>query len=146
MENTTRRSLLIFVALATIGLGGCASVHRSGPDKVVYHLDDSRNARAMLRNVANHLSVEPTARIVVVGLANGVDFLMEDAEDKNGNPYNITVEELTAKGVIFDVCEITLKARDLGKDKFIPEAKFVSSGVAEIAKLQYREGYAYVKP
>ena len=146
MANTIRRCLLIFAALAAIGLGGCASTRGSGPDKVVYHIDDSTRARALLRNVANHLSVDPTARVVVVSLADGVEFLLEDAKDKNGNPYNITVEELVAKGVKFDVCEITLKAFNLGKERFIPEASFVPSGVAEIAKLQSREGYAYVKP
>ena len=71
---------------------------------------------------------------------------MNDAKDKNGNPYNIQVEELSAKGVKFDVCEITLKNRKLKREQFIPEAKFVPSGVAEIAKLQSREGYVYLKP
>ena len=51
--------------------------------------------------------MDPTARIVVVSHALGVDFLMEGAKDKNGNPYNIPVEALVAKGVTFDVCEIT---------------------------------------
>ncbi|MBE0620272.1 MAG: DsrE family protein [Burkholderiales bacterium] len=146
MANIFRRSLLIFVAVAAMGLSGCASTRGWGPDKVVYHINDSHSARALLRNVGNHLSVDPTARIVVVSHAQGVDFLMEDAKDKNGNPYNITVEELAAKGVTFDVCEITLRSRKLNKNQFIPEAKFVPSGVGEIAKLQYREGYVYVKP
>ena len=30
--------------------------------------------------------------------------------------------------------------------QFIPEAKFVPSGVAELGKLQGRGGYAYIKP
>ena len=117
-----------------------------GPDKAVYHINDSANARALLRNVGNHLSVYPDAKIVVVSHSKGVDFLMENAQDKNGNPYNITVEDLTAKGVTFDVCEITLKSRKLQKSQFIPEVKFVPSGVGELAKLQYREGYVYIKP
>ncbi len=146
MASIFRRRMFILAAAAAIGLGGCASMRGWGPDRVVYHINDSASARALLRNVGNHLSVDPTAKIVVVSHALGVDFLMEGAKDKNGNPYNITVEELAAKGVTFDVCEITLKSRRLNKDQFIPEAKFVPSGVAEIAKLQYRQGYAYVKP
>ena len=39
-----------------------------------------------------------------------------------------------------------LKSRKLKKDQFIPEASFVPSGVGEIAKLQYREGYVYLRP
>jgi intracellular sulfur oxidation DsrE/DsrF family protein len=146
MANLLRRSVLLLAAVAAVGLSGCASMRGWGPDKAVYHINDARNATAVLRNVGNHLSVDPTARIVIVSHALGVDFLMEDAKDKNGNPYNIPVEALAAKGVTFDVCEITLKSRKLKKEQFIPEAKFVPSGVGEIAKLQYREGYVYVKP
>jgi len=49
-------------------------------------------------------------------------------------------------GVRFEVCEITLRERRLSKQQFIDYATFVPSGVAEIARLQQREGYAYLKP
>ncbi len=146
MATLFRRGILVLAAVAAIGLSGCASTRGWGPDKVVYHINNSANATDVLRNIGNHLSVDPTAKIVVVSHALGVDFLMENAKDKNGNPYNIPVEALTAKGVTFDVCEITLKGRKLKKEQFIPEAKFVPSGVGEIAKLQSREGYVYLKP
>jgi intracellular sulfur oxidation DsrE/DsrF family protein len=48
--------------------------------------------------------------------------------------------------VQFRVCEITLRERRLRRDQFLPLVKFVPSGVAEIARLQSREGYAYLKP
>ena len=135
------------VLLAAGLLSGCASTaDRAGSDKVVYHVNDSQNATAALRNIGNHLEVNPDAKIVVVTHAQGVDFLMNDAKDKNGNPYNIAVENLKTRGVTFDVCEITLRSRKLGKQQFIPEASFVPSGVAEIGKLQSREGYVYLKP
>jgi len=145
MTNIVQRSVFIFAAVVAIGLSGCASTGR-GPDKVVYHINDSVNANAVLRNAGNHLDVDPTAKIVVVSHSQGVDFLMSDAKDANGNPYNINVEKLAARGVTFDVCEITLKSRKLNKEQFIPEVKFVPSGVAEITKLQAREGYVYLKP
>lgn len=141
------------VALAA-GLGGCAAGGAgSGPqgsvgtDKVVYHVNDTR-AQAMnaLRNISNHLEVNPKAKIVVVTHAQGVDFLFDGAKDANGNPYNITVEQLKTQGVQFDVCDITLRNRKLTRAGFIPEATFVPSGVAEITRLQQREGYAYLRP
>jgi len=89
---------------------------------------------------------DPKAKIVVVTHAQGVDFLFKEARDKNGNPYQVTVEGLKERGVQFDACEITLRNRKLGKSKFIPEAAFVPSGVAEITRLQQREGYAYLRP
>jgi len=48
--------------------------------------------------------------------------------------------------VRFEVCEITLKNRNIGKDKFILDADFTPSGVVRIGQLQAREHYAYIKP
>jgi intracellular sulfur oxidation DsrE/DsrF family protein len=39
-----------------------------------------------------------------------------------------------------------LRNRKLKRGRFIPEATFVPSGVAEIARLQQREGYACLRP
>ncbi len=115
-------------------------------DKVVYHLNDTASqALGTLRNLKNHLDVDPSAKIVVVTHAQGVDALMLDAKDRNGNPYAIAIEELTRRGVKFEVCEITLKNRDLKREQFIPEASFTPSGVVRITKLQ-TQGYGYLKP
>jgi uncharacterized protein len=136
-----------------LALAGCAATGgvdpkaNVGPDKVVYHINDS-GAQAVnaLRNIGNHLEVNPKAHIVVVTHAQGVDFLMKDAKDRNGNPYDRRIEELKERGIQFDVCEITLRNRKLTRSQFIPEATFVPSGVAEITRLQQREGYAYLRP
>ncbi|MCX7893513.1 MAG: DsrE family protein [Burkholderiales bacterium] len=131
-------------------LAGCASIGHpgnAGQDKVVYHLNQGlEQATDGLRNINNHLEVNPKAKIVVVTHARGVDFLMKDAKDKNGNPYEVAVQDLKARGVEFQVCEITLRNRKLTKSQFIEEATFVPSGVGQITALQQREGYAYLKP
>jgi intracellular sulfur oxidation DsrE/DsrF family protein len=136
------RKLVALLALAA----GCAGV---GPqqDKVVYHLSEGpAQASNGLRNIGNHLEVNPQARIVVVSHARGVDFLMKDAKDANGNRYEDLVEPLKQRGVRFDVCEITLRNRKLAKEQFIADATWVPSGVAEVTRLQQREGFAYLKP
>jgi len=115
-------------------------------EKVVYHVNDSENARAALNNVNNHLNASPNAKIVVVTHGKGIDFLLEGAEDKSGNPYVIGIEALKAKGVDFRVCNNTLKSRKLEASAVVPEATIVPSGVAEIGMLQAREGYVYLKP
>lgn len=138
--------LLALAGCATTG-GGIDAKSNVAPDKVVYHINDSAEQAAnALRNIGNHLEVNPQARIVVVAHARGVDFMFDGAKDKNGNPYNIVVEELKGRGVKFDVCEITLRNRKISKNKFISEATYVPSGVAEITRLQQREGYAYLRP
>lgn len=134
------RHLFAALVLAVVSLGAWAQ------DKVVYHIDDA-NTQALkgLRNIRNHLDTEPTTKITVVTHANGVDFLMESAKDANGGAFAGPVAALVARGVTFEVCEITLKNRNLKKEQFIQEANFTPSGVVRIAKLQLA-GQAYIKP
>ena len=146
----------LIVALV-LSLSGCANTGSAtagnsltnpvGPDKVVYHLNEGlAQATNGLRNVRNHLEVNPKAQITVVAHALGVDYLMKGKKDANGNPYEPIVQDLKSQGVKFDVCEITLRNRKLTQDLFIEEVDYVPSGVAEIARLQQREGFAYLRP
>lgn len=140
MRTLARRLLVL---LAFVSLGAFAQ------DKVVYHFDDAdAQATKGLRNIRNHLDVAPETKVVVVTHAAGVDMLLEGARDKkNANiDYASLVSALKARGVRFEVCEITLRNRNLAKDKFIMDAEFTPSGVARIGQLQSREQYAYIKP
>jgi hypothetical protein len=137
---------LVFASIL-VGMSVAAESPHVGPDKVIYHINDTEGqATRAMQYISNHLEVNPKARIVIVTHAAGVDFLMRGAKTKNGNPYSIPVEELALQGVRFEVCEITLRERQLIRKQFIPEAMFVPSGVAEITRLQQREGYAYLRP
>lgn len=134
------RSTLI--ALSLVLASACAAAQ----DRVVYHINDAATqALGGLRNAKNQLDTEPSTQITFVTHANGVDFLMNDAKDRNGNAYEVAVQELVRRGVKFEVCEITLKNRQLKKDQFIAEAAFTPSGVVRITKLQ-GQGYAYLRP
>ena len=117
------------------------------PVKVVYHVNESlEQATSAIRNIRNHLSADPKAKIVVVSHAGGINFLLRDAKDKNGNPFEVAVQDLTSKGVEFRVCNFTLQARNIDPKLVLEEAKIVPSGVAEVSRLQSQEGYAYLKP
>ncbi len=113
--------------------------------KVVYHINDASVARVALRNIENHLDASPGVRIVVVTHGKGIDFLLNDAKDEKG-AYEPQVAGLRDRGVTFDVCRNTLKGRKLDDGAVIMEAQVVPAGVAEIARLQAREGYVYLKP
>ena len=118
-------------------------------DKVVYHIDNaSTQATKGLRNIRNHLDVAPQTKVMVVTHAEGVDFLLENAHDER-NPdidYSSLVSALKARGVRFEVCEITLRHRGLKKEQFNMDAEFTPSGVVRVTQLQSREGFAYIKP
>ncbi len=139
--RTLVRSLFVAVLLLASGVA-------AAQDKVIYHID---NAAAQglkgLRNIRNHLDTAPDTRIIVVTHAEGVDLLMEGAkEEKSKTEYAPLVSALKARGVKFEICEITLKNRNLKKDQFVLDADYTPSGVVRIAQLQTREHYAYIKP
>jgi len=142
------RHFMLAVLSSLLMLSGqVASAADEEPVKVVYHLNEGlEQATNALRNIRNHLSVDPGAKIVVVAHSQGVHFLLEGAKDKHKNPYNVAVETLSMEGVEFRVCAFTLKTLKIDKSKVLPEAKIVPSGVAELARLQSREGYAYIRP
>jgi intracellular sulfur oxidation DsrE/DsrF family protein len=144
------KKLLPIITSLLLALGFCsiASAQSTGNTKVVYHIDDAETQGLKgLRNIRNHLDVAPQTTIVVVTHANGVDLLMEGAKDKKSNTeYAPLVSALKSRGVKFEVCEITLKNRNLKKDQFILDADFTPSGVVRVADLQYKDGFAYIKP
>ena len=142
-STTTLRGAL---AASAISLAALWSPMALAQDRVTYHIDDaSTQGLKGLRNIRNHLDTDPTAQITVVTHAQGVDFLMEGAKDRSDTPFDATVSALKNRGVRFEVCEITLKNRNLKRDQFIHEADFTPSGVVRVAKLQ-KQGAAYIKP
>lgn len=115
-------------------------------EKVVYHVNDASLARVAMRNIQNHITASPDARIVVVTHGKGIDFLLNDAKDDKGEPYQTQVAGLKERGVDFRVCRNTLKGRKLDDGAVMMDANVVPSGVAEIGKLQAKEGFVYLKP
>ena len=134
--------LAVFAGIAMTALAAVGD-----PVKVVYHMNEGvDHAPQMLRNIRNHLNADPKAKIVVVAHAAGIDFLLRDAKDRNGNPFEVTVQDLVSRGVEFRACEYTLRSRNIDPKNVIQEAKLVPSGVAEVARLQAQEGFVYLKP
>jgi uncharacterized protein len=115
--------------------------------RTVYHFSEgAAQASRGLEYIRNQRETETNALIVAVAHAAGVDFLMKGAKSAKGNEFKTAIEDLDLLGVKFRVCEITLRERGLRRDQFLPMVEFVPSGVAEIARLQAREGYGYIRP
>ena len=116
--NTIEKTVAA-VILSIFGLVHMGTLQAAEPDKVVYHIDNAGvQATKAMRNIRNHLDTVPSTKVVVVTHADGVDFLLDGAKDpKNSNvDYGALVSALKARGVRFEVCEITLKNRNLKRD------------------------------
>jgi hypothetical protein len=144
-------------AVVVAGLAGCAAISVEGSGsrtsrepaqvKAVYHLTNGLDeAQRAVGNIRNHLNADPKAKIVVVGNGSGIEFMLDGANDRNGNPFDATIQDLKGKGVEFRLCNNTLVTRKIDRSKVIPEVTIVESGVAEAARLQIREGFAYLRP
>lgn len=150
--RATRRIALAAAAVAVIALG--VGLWGAGQQpaavaklqsRVVYHITSSQNASAALRTLRNHLAAAPDTKVVVVAHNEGVDFLLRGARDDSGELFQATVGRFKARGVDFRVCNNTLVRREIGAAGLIPEATLVPSGIAEVGRLQEKEGYAYLR-
>lgn len=133
--------------LAAAALSASLVAQAAEGTKVVYHLSEGvQQASRAIGNIRNHLNADPTAKIVVVTHGPGIDFLMDGAENMTGQKFSGAIGELSGRGVEFRVCNNTLVARKLTKDALTQEAVVVPSGVAEVANLQAKEKYVYLRP
>jgi hypothetical protein len=131
-------------APATGATAASAAIAAPAPaPKVVFQINVAEDAPTILRFVTNYLIAEPTARVAVVSYGPGIDFMLKDAKDPKGVPYEPQLAMLKAKGVDFKVCDNTLKARNATAEIVSKEATVVPGAVNEILRLQTREGYAY---
>lgn len=136
------KSFLLAAVLAT-----ALPVQAQEPIKVVYHMSEGiPQASRAVNNIRNHLAADPTAKIVVVTHGLGIDFLLDGATNQMEQPFAGAIGDLAAKGVEFRVCNNTLVARKIDAAKVALEARVVPSGVAEVARLQAREGFVYLRP
>lgn len=118
---------------------------RAEATRVVFHIATADNLAANLRTLKNHLDASPGLHAVVVAHNAGVEFLLRGARDETGRPYEEIVRDFRERGVEFRVCTNTLTRRQIDTAAVIPEAVLVPSGIAEISRLQGREGYVYLR-
>ena len=143
-------SLFLILKSTLLALLAAVSLQAQAADdviKTVYHMSEGipQASRAM-NNIRNHLAADPKAKIVVVTHGLGIDFLLEGATNQMEQPFAGAISDLASKGVEFRVCNNTLVSRKIDAAKVAMEAKIVPSGVAEVAKLQAREGFVYLRP
>lgn len=138
-----KHRLLTFLAACCLAVSAWAAE----PVKVVYHLVDGIDqATRAMANIRNHLRAAPDTKIVVVANGDGIRFLLAGARERNGRPFDAQVNALAQQGVEFRVCRNTLTAHDIPESQVLPAAQLVPSGVVEVARLQAREGFVYLRP
>jgi len=113
----------------------------------VYHVDegDAQATRAIVY-VLNHLDASPGVHIVVLGHSDGVKFLVRPRNAAANGDFAAAIGALQNRGVVFDACRNSLGKFGMAPSDVIQGVHVVPSGVGELARLQAREGFGYIKP
>lgn len=162
MKNIT----ILLTSLMAIGLGLVTSAFADTTDrysnqKVVYHInyDDAKKQSSTLKNIQNHINAvgADNLDIKVVMHGNGLSLLIKPEALKNVPKFKVAnasqemvqkIDQLKMQGVDFNVCDNTIKGRQVEIERDLYDAKpddVVPSGVAELAYLQ-SQGYFYLRP
>lgn len=115
--------------------------------KILLHIDESNKWSLVLGNIKNVLASgeETNTNYEIEVLANSMAvFQLKEDIAKNTNILN-QIDEYAKKGVIFAVCNNSLKKFNIAPNELISFCKVVPAGIIELAEKQ-SEGYLYIKP
>jgi uncharacterized protein len=129
--------ILSFLTLVFVN----SSFAQTKEHRIVFHLatSDTLAQKALVKQVSNVLEYWNTAKIEVVVHNNGINFMKQDEAR-----FAKEIAALKQRGVVFAVCENTIKQRKIEKTQILPSAVFVPVGLAEIV-LRQEEGWSYIK-
>jgi uncharacterized protein len=132
---------LLLILLTIVIVNYSFSQSKEKEHKIVFHLasSDSLVHKALVKQIGNVLDYWKNAKIEVVVHSYGIGFMKKDE-----SRYFKEIEALNGKGVIFAVCENTMKQRKLEKSQILSTATFVPVGLAEII-LKEEDGWSYIK-
>lgn len=128
--------LLIFTAVTAI------SHAQDAEHKVVFQMttDNPKEHKALMNNLRNlNEGWGDTVQMLVVVHSPGIALV--DANNSFAEEIQHFIKE---KGIVFAVCENTLKQKNIGKSSLMPNLEFVPMGVAEIVTKQ-EQGWSYIK-
>ncbi len=134
------KARLLLSSFLTLLFVNC-SFGQAKEHRIVFHLatSDTLAQKALVKQLSNVLEYWNTAKIEVVVHNNGVNFMKQDEAR-----FAKEIAALRQRGVVFAVCENTLKQRKIEKNQILPSAVFVPVGLVEIV-LRQEEGWSYIK-
>jgi uncharacterized protein len=117
------------------------SVAAHAQHKIIWDMPvgDTAQQRVLFNQVNNVLAAAPDTKIEVVLHGNAVYAFLKDT-----GYFKPQIASLYKKGIVFAVCNNSLKKRNIDPARVVPEAIIVPVAVLEIVKKQ-EEGCAYIK-
>jgi intracellular sulfur oxidation DsrE/DsrF family protein len=109
--------------------------------QIVFQLvtSDTMAHKAFMKQLNNIYTVSPESIVKVVVHGPGIDMYTAN-KSVVGPQLQLAVE----RGVVFEVCEFSLKERKVEKNALFNNAQFTPAGIIRIVELQ-EAGFSYVK-
>ena len=112
--------------------------------KVIFHIDENSKFKLLLANLNNLIQSMDQEPITIEVLANSEAVKLFVLNDINEVEHT-NVQNLINKGVIFSLCNNSLRSNKIDPSLLIQNVHIVPTGVKELMIKQH-EGYAYIKP
>lgn len=111
------------------------------PLRIVFQLTDKDTTvhKGLMRQLGNIIAARPDVQIQVVVHGPGIAMLTQ-----NGSTVADKVAGFTRKGIVFQACENTMKAKQLAKTDMLPHLGYVEAGIIHIVE-QQDKGWRYIK-
>jgi uncharacterized protein len=135
----------LFVFLFFLGLSGIGTLKAQSsppaPHRIVFQLvsADTVVHKALMKQLANLLSLAPTAEIEVVCHGPGLEMLVASQSKVAGK-----LEGFRKQGIAFVGCEFSMRDRKIDKSMLLPSAGTVPAAILEIVMKQ-EQGWSYIK-
>jgi len=140
----------LFVAICLLVLMTTTFIEQAQAEQtqpgVVFHISHSSQASRAMIQITRLMEGMPGVPVVIVGVADGIRFMLDGAKDKNGAPYSARIEQLIGNGVEIYACRNTLDTFELTDNDLTFGIDTVPSGIVAVSEYQLKKGYAYIKP
>jgi intracellular sulfur oxidation DsrE/DsrF family protein len=131
---------LFLFAMLLLGVQQIA-IAQNSKHQIVFQLvtSDTMAHKAFMKQLNNIYTVSPESIVKVVVHGPGIDMYTAN-KSVVGTQLQLAVE----RGIVFEVCEFSLKERKVEKSALFTHAQFTPAGIIRIVELQ-EAGFSYVK-
>ena len=112
--------------------------------RTIFHIDETSKFKLLLANVNNLIQSMDQEPITIEVLANSEAVKLFVLNDITKDEHT-SVQNLINKGVIFSLCNNSLRSNKIDPSLLIQNVHIVPTGVKELMIKQH-EGYVYIKP
>jgi intracellular sulfur oxidation DsrE/DsrF family protein len=114
---------------------------QSNKHQIVFQMvtNDTIAHKAFMKQLNNIYTISPESSIKVVVHGPGLDMVT-----MKKTVVAKSLQTASERGVVFEICEFSMKERKVEKSEILPFAQFTPAGIIRVVELQ-ESGFHYIK-